>query len=237
MLNLLEVHDVDAGYGEVGVLRGICMEFPQGQITAVIGSNGAGKTTLMRTISGLLPVRKGAISFDGRDVSGIPSYDRVEAGIALVPEGRMVFPNLTVQETLALGAYAPHARAGARERVDEMYSLFPRLAERRRSLAGSLSGGEQQMLALGRGLMSLPRLLLLDEPSLGLSPVMTEEVFDAIGRIRNRHITIGLIEQNVYSALRICDAAYVLEEGHVVKHGTGQALLGDDDVRRSYLGV
>ena len=149
----------------------------------------------------------------------------------------MVFPHLTVHETLVLGAFSPHARAGARQRIEEMYALFPRLAERRRSLAGSLSGGEQQMLVLGRGLMSLPRLLLLDEPSLGLSPRMTEEVFDVIGRICNDGLTIGLVEQNVYSALSICKTAYVLEEGHIVKHGAGRSMLDDDDVRRSYLGL
>ncbi|WP_118133004.1 ABC transporter ATP-binding protein [Oceanicella sp. SM1341] len=237
MSSLLEIAGLDAGYGEVGVLHAVSLSVPEGGITAVIGSNGAGKTTLMRAASGLVAPRAGSIRFAGSEVGALPAHRRVELGLALVPEGRMVFPELTVHETLTIGGYARRARAGAAARIDEMYALFPRLAERRHAQGGALSGGEQQMLALARGLMSRPRLLLLDEPSLGLSPVMAEEVMDAVLRIREAGTTICLVEQNVYSALAVADRAYVMEEGRVVKSGTGAALLTDDSIRESYLGM
>ncbi|MDM0085516.1 ABC transporter ATP-binding protein [Variovorax sp. J31P179] len=234
---LLEALGASAGYGEIQVLDQVDVAIPAGSITAIIGSNGAGKSTLMRSLAGLLRLRSGRIRFDGADVTGRFAHQRVDDGIALVPEGRLVFADFTVAETLRIGAYLPRVRKGWRARVDLMYELFPRLKERRATPAGLLSGGEQQMLALARGLMSMPRVLLLDEPSLGLAPAMADEVFAALRSIRAQGVTIGMVEQNVYAALSIADTAYVMEDGHVVRHGPSAALIDDPMIRQAYLGL
>ena len=234
---LLEVRDLHAGYGDATVLHGLSMRLCEGTITAVVGSNGAGKTTLMRVLAGILPARAGAVLWDGEAITREPASDRVQRGVALVPEGRLVFPDLTIHETLRIGAYVPRARAGWRARADEIYAMFPHLAERRSQRAGSLSGGEQQMLALGRGLMSRPRLLLLDEPSLGLSPIIAAQMFEAVCAVRGSGVTICLVEQDVRAALRIADFAYVIESGSVAIEGSGAGLLEREDVRAAFLGL
>jgi branched-chain amino acid transport system ATP-binding protein len=237
MTALLDVSDLDAGYGPVQVLKQVRLSVAENSITAMIGSNGAGKTTTMRTVAGLLAPIKGRITFAGEDITVTPTNARVANGLTLVPEGRLVFPDFTVEETLRIGAYSPRAHVGAEARSAEMYELFPRLRERRNVRAGSLSGGEQQMLAVARGLMSAPRLLLLDEPSLGLAPSIAEMLFEIIVEIRRRGITVCLVEQDVHSTLEISDYAYVLEDGHVVAEGPARELLTSPRVRESYLGL
>jgi branched-chain amino acid transport system ATP-binding protein len=234
---LLEVGGLSAGYGDAIVLRGVAVKVVENTITAVIGSNGAGKTTLMRAISGLLAPRAGAVSFAGESLSGTSAAERVSRGLALVPEGRLIFPDFTVQETLRIGAYCARAREGWRDRMAQIFDLFPQLKERRRQHAGSLSGGEQQMLALGRGLMSAPRLLLLDEPSLGLAPIMADLLFESMCRMQKTGVTICLVEQDVRAALSIANYAYVMERGEVVKEGTAITLLNDPGIRENILGI
>jgi branched-chain amino acid transport system ATP-binding protein len=234
---LLEVADLTAGYGDAIVLRGIALKVMEGTITAVIGSNGAGKTTLMRVVSGLLPPRGGTVNFAGADLGERSAAERVSRGLALVPEGRLVFPDFTVQETLRVGAYCDRAHGGWRDRLARVFELFPRLKERRNQRAGSLSGGEQQMLALGRGLMSAPRLLLLDEPSLGLAPIMADWVFETVQRMRATGLTICLVEQDVHAALSIADYGYVMEHGEIVKEGPAAVLLDDPGIRENILGL
>jgi branched-chain amino acid transport system ATP-binding protein len=234
---LLEVTGACSGYGEIQILRDAAVSIRQGTITAVIGSNGAGKTTLMRTLSGLIALQKGSIIFDGKEISKTPAHERLNLGLALVPEGRLVFPDFTVHETLRVGAFSPRAQHGWKARRDRMYALFPRLFQRRTSRAGTLSGGEQQMLALARGLMSMPKLLLLDEPSLGLAPMMANEVFSQLRAIRDQGITICIVEQNVQAALGLADYGYVLEDGHVRIEGPAAELLGLGSIKESYLGL
>ena len=234
---LLDVRNLHAGYGEVAVLRDVSFAVTDGAITALIGSNGSGKTTMMRAVAGLLPARSGRIDFAGRDLTHARPSERVEAGLALVPEGRLVFPEFTVEDTLRVGAYCTRARAGMAERKAQMYALFPRLYERRRSPAGALSGGEQQMLAIARGLMSAPSLLLLDEPSLGLAPVVVAQLFDAIVAIAKSGVAVCLVEQDVNLSLEIADYAYVLENGAIVLRGPARELIQSDQVRTSYLGL
>ncbi|MGC2834297.1 MAG: ABC transporter ATP-binding protein [Methylocella sp.] len=233
---LLDVRNLHAGYGEVAVLRDVSFAVTDGAITALIGSNGSGKTTMMRAVAGLLPARSGRIDFAGRDLTHARPSERVEAGLALVPEGRLVFPEFTVEDTLRVGAYCTRARAGMAERKAQMYALFPRLYERRRSPAGALSGGEQQMLAIARGLMSAPSLLLLDEPSLGLAPVVVAQLFAAIVAIAKSGVAVCLVEQDVNLSLEIADYAYVLENGAIVLKGPARELIQSDQVRTSYLG-
>jgi branched-chain amino acid transport system ATP-binding protein len=234
---LLDVRNLHAGYGEVAVLRDVSFAVTDGAITALIGSNGSGKTTMMRAVAGLLPARSGRIDFAGRDLTHARPSERVEAGLALVPEGRLVFPEFTVEDTLRVGAYCTRARAGMAERKAQMYALFPRLYERRRSPAGALSGGEQQMLAIARGLMSAPSLLLLDEPSLGLAPVVVAQLFEAIVAIAKSGVAVCLVEQDVNLSLEIADYAYVLENGSIVLRGPARELIQSDQVRTSYLGL
>lgn len=234
---LLDVRNLHAGYGEVAVLRDVSFAVTDGAITALIGSNGSGKTTMMRAVAGLLPARSGRIDFAGRDLTHARPSERVEAGLALVPEGRLVFPEFTVEDTLRVGAYCTRARAGMAERKAQMYALFPRLYERRRSPAGALSGGEQQMLAIARGLMSAPSLLLLDEPSLGLAPVVVAQLFEAIAAIAKSGVAVCLVEQDVNLSLEIADYAYVLENGAIVLRGPARELIQSDQVRTSYLGL
>ena len=234
---LLDVRNLHAGYGEVAVLRDVSFAVSDGAITALIGSNGSGKTTMMRAVAGLLPARSGRIDFAGRDLTHARPSERVEAGLALVPEGRLVFPEFTVEDTLRVGAYCTRARAGMAERKAQMYALFPRLYERRRSPAGALSGGEQQMLAIARGLMSAPSLLLLDEPSLGLAPVVVAQLFEAIVAIAKSGVAVCLVEQDVNLSLEIAEYAYVLENGAIVLRGPARELIHSDQVRTSYLGL
>jgi len=237
MSALLEIRNLDTGYGEVGVLHNVSFAAADRAITALIGSNGSGKTTAMRAIAGLLPIRAGQIIFAGQEVTRSTPSERVEAGLAMVPEGRLVFPEFTVEETLQIGAYCVRARSGMAERKAQMYELFPRLYERRRSPAGALSGGEQQMLAIARGLMSAPRLLMLDEPSLGLAPAVVTQVFAAIVAIAKSGVAVCLVEQDVHLALEVAVYAYVLENGAVTAQGPANVLLQSDEVRTSYLGL
>ena len=237
MSPLLEIAELSAGYGDAVVLQRVAMKVFENTITAVIGSNGAGKTTLMRALSGLLSPREGTMNFAGVGLAGTSAAERVSLGLALVPEGRLVFPDFTVQETLRIGAYCARAQEGWRDRMAQVFDLFPRLKERRNQRAGSLSGGEQQMLALGRGLMSAPRLLLLDEPSLGLAPIMADWMFESVQRMRDTGVTIFLVEQDVHAALSIADYAYVMEHGEVVKEATAKVLLDDSNIRENILGI
>ncbi len=234
---MLEVQGLDAAYGEVAALRGVELAVGEGESVAVIGANGAGKSTLLRTISGLLRPRRGAIVFDGARLDRLPAYEIAALGIAHVPEGRRVLPEMTVEENLELGAYLPRPKASRRQTLAWVYEIFPRLAERRRQRAGTLSGGEQQMLAIGRGLMLRPRLLMLDEPSLGLAPLVVEVTFEKIAEIRGQGIGILLVEQNVRRALGLADRGYVLEGGRVVLQGPSRALLEEPHVKVAYLGL
>jgi branched-chain amino acid transport system ATP-binding protein len=234
---MLEVRDLDAAYGEVMILRGVAVTVGTGESVAVIGANGAGKSTLLRVISGLLRPRRGAILFDGARTDALPPYEIAALGIAHVPEGRRVFPDMTVEENLELGAYLPRPKARRRESLAWVYQIFPRLAERRYQRAGTLSGGEQQMLAVGRGLMLRPRLLMLDEPSLGLAPLVVATTFEKIAEVRKEGIAILLVEQNVQRALALADRGYVLEGGQVVLQGPSQTLLEDPHVKVAYLGL
>ena len=234
---MLEVRDLDVAHGEVMALRRVVLAVAEGESVAVIGANGAGKSTLLRTISGLLHPRGGTIAFDGVRVDHLPPYDVAALGIAHVPEGRRVLPEMTVEENLELGAFLPRPKARRKETLAWVYEVFPRLAERRRQQAGTLSGGEQQMLAIGRGLMLRPRLLMLDEPSLGLAPLIVEATFEKIAGIRKEGIGILLVEQNVQRALGLADRGYVLEGGQVVLQGSSQALLENPHVKVAYLGL
>jgi len=234
---MLEIRDLDAAYGEVTILRGIALTVTKGESVAVIGANGAGKSTLLRVISGLLRPRRGTITFDGTRMDNLPPYEVAGLGIAHVPEGRRMLPEMTVEENLELGAYLPAPRARRRESLAWVYGIFPRLAERRRQRAGTLSGGEQQMLAVGRGLMLRPRLLMLDEPSLGLAPLVVDATFEKIAEVRKGGIGILLVEQNVQRALALADRGYVLEGGQVVLQGPSQTLLENPHVKVAYLGL
>jgi branched-chain amino acid transport system ATP-binding protein len=233
---MLEVSALRGGYGRSEVLRGIDLGVRDGEVVALLGSNGAGKTTLNNTLSGLLPAFSGTIRFEEHDIAGARYTEIVAAGLVHVPEGRRVFPNLSVQENLELGSYR-RARANRARNLERVFTMFPKLKQRTTQHAGTLSGGEQQMLAIGRGLMAEPRLLVLDEPSLGLSPVAVEELFALIGRLNKEGLPILLVEQNVGQSLEIAHRAYVLENGGIVFQGTPAALLGNADLKRAYLGL
>jgi branched-chain amino acid transport system ATP-binding protein len=233
---LLRVEDLEAGYGPLTAVRGVSLEVGAGEVVALLGANGAGKTTTLRAIAGLLPVRRGRIDLDGARLDGLPSAEVVRRGVAHVPEGRQLFPSMTVRENLELGARTPAARARRGASLDAVYALFPRLRERERQVAGTLSGGEQQMCAIGRGLMARPRLLLLDEPSLGLAPVMVSAIFQVLARINAEGTTLLLVEQSVLRSLRLCHRGYVLENGRVALAGRREELLASGHIRRAYLG-
>jgi branched-chain amino acid transport system ATP-binding protein len=234
---MLEVEGLSAGYGDVQVLSGASLSVARGEIVALVGPNGAGKTTLIRCVTGLLRPRGGTIRFSGARVDGLSAHGIVDRGIACVPEGRQIFPLLSVEDNLLLGSYLPRTRSRRQENLDRWCELFPRLRERIGQQAGTLSGGEQQMLAVARALMSEPSLLVLDEPSLGLAPVVVSAVFRAIEEIRKRGVTILLVEQNVQKSLRLADRGYVLESGRVCLSGTGAELLGNAQVRKAYLAM
>jgi branched-chain amino acid transport system ATP-binding protein len=234
---LLTVRDLELYYGDAQALGGVSLEVPQGEIVAIVGANGAGKSSLIRTIAGIEKPRAGTIRFAGNDVTGHASHVICNLGIGQVAEGRQLFPTLSVEENLDMGAMLPRARAGARAKRAEVYALFPRLAERKRQLAGTLSGGEQQMLAIGRCLMGRPELIMFDEPSLGLAPTVVQEVLHTIRALNRNGLTVLLVEQNVAVSLKISQHAYVLENGRVAMSGSGEALLHDDRVRQAYLGL
>ncbi|MCL6621818.1 MAG: ABC transporter ATP-binding protein [Syntrophobacterales bacterium] len=234
---LLEVTDVASGYGEVQILWGASLKLYRGQLTTLVGSNGVGKTTLLRTVMGLLRPWQGTIVFDGQDLTRAPAHARAKAGLVLVPEGRQLFTDMTVLENLEMGAFSPRARAHFQENLDKVFALFPRLAERRGQKSGLMSGGEQQMLAVARGLMAQPELLIIDELSLGLSPLLALTLFESLTQLKKSGLTMLLVEQNVSLALAVSDYAYVMAEGRVVMEGEARALLKNDDIRRTYLGV
>lgn len=233
----LEINGLHAGYGDIRVLHGVSLTVAPRAITALVGSNGAGKTTLMSTISGLLPASEGSILFAGEDITVTKPSERVSRGISLVPEGRLIFPDLSVEENLITGAFVPRARREREASLAETYTLFPHLAERRRQKGVTLSGGEQQMLAIGRALMSRPRVLLLDEPSLGLAPQIVTQLFETVLAICAQGITVAIVEQNVRSTLEIANFAYVLENGHIIIEGTGASLIANSRVQQAYLGL
>jgi len=236
-VSLLELIDVEVAYGDLPALRGVSVSVEAGETLSVVGANGAGKTTMLRVISGLMRPRAGQILLDGERLDHLPSHAIVAHGVVQVPEGRKIFPSLTVLENLELGSYVPAAKARRREGLEQVFALFPRLEERRRQAAGTMSGGEQQMLAIGRALMARPRVLMLDEPSLGLAPIIVKEIFRIIGEINRLGTTVLLVEQNTRQALALSRRGYVLENGRVVLEGSGAELLGNEHVKRAYLGM
>jgi len=234
---VLEIKNIDVFYGDVQVIWDVAFEVKKGEIVALIGANGAGKSTTLKTISGIVRPRKGEVVFDGAPIHKIEPYKLIEKGLALCPEARRLFVEMTVEENLDMGSLKGEAKKQRQKTKEMVFELFPRLGERRRQLAGTLSGGEQQMVAIGRGLMSLPKLLMFDEPSLGLAPILVREVFNVIKRIREAGTTVLIVEQNTKQTLSIADRAYVLETGKITLQGTGQALLKDEHVKKAYLGV
>ncbi len=237
MSALLEVSDLDLYYGDAQALDQVTLSVETGKVVAIVGANGAGKSSLIRTIAGIEKPRGGRVRFKGQDITGFESYATCNLGIGQVAEGRQIFPTLSVTENLEMGGLLPRARAKARRTMDEVFSMFPRLAERRDQLAGTMSGGEQQMLAIGRCLMGQPELIMFDEPSLGLAPAVVQEVFQIIRTLNAAGMTILLVEQNVAVSLKISATAYVLENGRVVMSGSGESLLHDDRVRQAYMGL
>jgi ABC-type branched-chain amino acid transport systems, ATPase component len=235
METILKVEDINVYYGSIHAIKGVSFEVGEDEIVTLIGANGAGKSTTLNTIAGLLRSKTGSIDFHGEPLAKVPPHKIVERGLALVPEGRRVFLQMTVQENLEMGAYTKPG-AGVAEDLEKVYGLFPRLKERRRQVAGTLSGGEQQMLAMGRALMSRPRLLMLDEPSMGLAPILVEQIFEIIQNLHKAGSTILLVEQNAQAALSIADRGYVLETGKVVQSGTGRELLESPAIKKAYLG-
>ena len=234
---MLEVAHIDVFYGDVQVLWDVSFNVRKGEIVALIGANGSGKTTSLNTISSILRPRRGAVTYEGQALHTREPYDLVGLGIAHVPEARRLFPEMTVKENLLLGALTPDAKRSRPEMLEKVYGIFPRLKEREKQAAGTMSGGEQQMCAIARGLMSKPRLLMLDEPSLGLSPILVSDIFRVITEVHEAGVTVLLVEQNVFKTLAIADRAYVLENGRIVLEGTGKDLLNDEHVKKAYLGV
>ena len=233
---LLEVKDLQVYYGVIQALKGISFEVNEGEIVTLIGANGAGKTTTMQSIIGLIPSRHGSVTFDGQDITKMPCHKIVHQGLTQVPEGRRIFQELTVYENLLMGGFSQKDQSLLKQDIENIYERFPRLAERKNQIAGTLSGGEQQMLAIGRAMMSRPKLLLLDEPSMGLSPLLVDQVFEIIKQLRDDGTTILLVEQNAGKSLAISDRAYVLELGEIVLSGTGAELAASDEVKKAYLG-
>lgn len=236
-MTLINVENLDVYYGPVQILWSVSLSLEEGRIVSLLGGNGAGKTTTVKAVSGLLQIKSGRITFAGRNITNMPAHNRVEAGLVQVPEGRKVFPTLSVLENLEMGSFLKKPKTKRAESLERVMNLFPILRERQGQAAGTLSGGEQQMLALARGMMSLPELLILDEPSLGLAPIIVIEIFEAIKEINQEGVSILLVEQNAPQALSISDMAFVLEEGRIALSGKGQDLLNDDHIRRLYLGL
>ena len=234
-MSMLEVNDINVYYGSIHAIKGVSFHVDQGEVVTLIGANGAGKSTTLQTVSGLLHSRTGSITFQGEGIAGIPAHKLVSKGLAQVPEGRRVFLQMTVEENLEMGAYT-RSNSTIDPGLADVYQRFPRLKERRKQIAGTLSGGEQQMLAMGRALMSTPHLLMLDEPSMGLAPILVEQIFEIIKELNQAGTTILLVEQNARMALSVAHRGYVLETGRIVTSGTGEALLEDDAVRKAYLG-
>ena len=234
---LLKIDRLNAGYGDIQVLFDLSLEVHQGEVLSIIGANGVGKTTLLKTLSGLMPASSGTVLFNGQDITSLPPEKIVGLGIIQIPEGRRLFTLMSVLENLEMGAYTPRARAQKEETLQDVYKIFPRLQERESQFAGTLSGGEQQMVAIGRGIMAKPEVLMLDEPSLGLSPVLREETFRVVKRIAETGVTIVLVEQDVKHSLSISDRAYVMERGQVTLEGTGAELLDNPHVKKAYLGI
>jgi branched-chain amino acid transport system ATP-binding protein len=234
---ILEIENLDLFYGDAQALDGVSLSAAEAELVAIVGANGAGKSSLIRTIAGIEQPRSGRIRFRGSDIAGLPSHKVCNLGIGQVAEGRQIFPSLTVLENLQMGAMLPRARAKEADTLAHVYAMFPRLAQRRGQIAGTLSGGEQQMLAIGRCLMGQPELIMLDEPSLGLAPALVQELFHTIRQLSRSHLTVLLVEQNVAMSLKLADRAYVLENGRVVLSGTGSELLHNDGVRQAYLGL
>jgi len=235
-MSMLEVRDLVVSYGGIEALKGISFDVEEGSIVTLIGANGAGKSTTLRSITGIVPIQSGTITFNGEDITRMDTQKIVSKGIALVPEGRRVFANLTVLENLKIGAYLRNDKAGIQKDIDYIYSLFPRLKERNWQLAGTLSGGEQQMLAVGRAMMTRPKLIMMDEPSLGLAPLVVKDIFSIIKTLKETGITVLLIEQNANAALNAADIGYVMETGNITLTGTGEELLASKDVQEAYLG-
>ncbi len=235
MSAMLEVHDINVYYGAIHAIKGVSFEVNDGEIVTLIGANGAGKSTTLKTISGLLHSRTGSITFQGESITAVPANRLVSRGLAQVPEGRAVFLQMTVEENLEMGAYT-RPNSEVEPHLERVYELFPRMKERRRQVAGTLSGGEQQILAMGRALMSSPKLMMLDEPSMGLAPILVEQIFDIIKELHKAGTTILLVEQNAQMALSVADRGYVLETGKIVTSGTGAELLDDESVKKAYLG-
>ena len=237
MTTMLEVRDLHVSYGQIEAVKGISFSVEEGEVVTLIGGNGAGKTTTLRTVSGLLRPTSGQVLLRGERIDALPAHEIVHLGIAQSPEGRRIFPRMTIGENLELGAFARASdREGIASDVSRVYELFPVLGERRKQSAGTLSGGEQQMLAIGRAMMSRPKLMMLDEPSMGLSPIMMQRIFETVTALKAEGTTILLVEQNAQSALALADRGYVIETGHIVLEGTGKELLGNEDVRKAYLG-
>lgn len=234
---MLSLEHIDAGYGDIQVLWDVSLHVKEGEFVVLVGANGAGKTTIMKTISRLVPQTNGTIRFQGQELDALPPYRIIDMGLASVPEGRQLFPEMTVRENLELGSLGSKAKLQRAETLDWVLGLFPRLRERQKQLAGTLSGGEQQMAAIARGLMSRPKMVLFDEPSLGLAPLVTQEVFGLAKKIHKDGMTILMVEQNVKQTLAICDRAYVMENGKIILEGKGNALLQNEEVKRAFLGV
>lgn len=234
---LLKLDQVCAGYGDLQVLYNVCIHVDEGEVVSLVGSNGAGKTTLLRIISGFVPIRSGTVTFCGKDLMSVKPHHKAELGIAHIPQGRGILGTLTVKENLIMGAYPKASRATVNEKIQESYQMFPILEERQNQLAGSLSGGEQQMLAIARALMISPKLLMLDEPSLGLAPIIVKDMFDIISRVSKQGVSILIVEQNLKQALSVADRGYVLETGKVVMYGPSDELLANERIQEAYLGI
>lgn len=234
---ILKIENIDVFYDDLQVIWSVSLEVNRGEIVALLGANGSGKSTILNTVSGLLTPASGSITFEDQRLDQVPAHKVIEHGIAQVPEGRRLFPEMTVRENLIMGSLTPKAKARRNETIEWVFGLFPRLREREKQMAGTLSGGEQQMLAVGRGLMSLPKLIMLDEPSLGLAPILVAEIFNIIQLIQQEGVTVLVVEQNTKHTLEICHRGYVLENGRVVLDGTGQELLDNEQVKQAYLGI
>lgn len=234
---MLEIKNVDVSYGYLQVIWGVSASINEGEIVAILGPNGAGKTTLLKSVMGLVPVQRGQVTFMGQDITNKPTHSLVNLGLAFVSEERNLFPAMTVKENLVMGAYTVRDKEKIKRQLEYVYSLFPRLEERSKQLAGTMSGGERQMLAIGRGLMSSPKLLILDEPSMGLSPQNVQLVFETIAKLRSEKVTVLIVEQNVNTTLQLADRAYVLEQGRIVMEGTSEELTKNERVREMYLGI